>query len=97
MGSELEAEDRSLLMVEDNAAMADAVAIALRRRGYDVIHCLTVADARRCIHEKAPRYALVDLRLTDGSGLGLRRRAQSGAGLDGAARALKRRDYLPCR
>ncbi len=60
-----------LLMVEDNTMMAEAVSAALRRRGYHVEHFHTVAQARCRLAVKAPRYALVDLRLPDGSGLAL--------------------------
>jgi two-component system response regulator RegA len=71
MQSETGPDDCSLLMVEDNAMMSDAVAIALRRRGYEVLQCRSLAEARSHIEQKAPHYALVDLRLPDGSGLGL--------------------------
>jgi two-component system response regulator RegA len=69
MTTESEAADRSLLIVEDNALMAETVGAALTRRGYRVEQCHTLADARARLAAKAPRYALVDLRLPDGSGL----------------------------
>jgi len=71
MDSEFDPGDRSLMMVEDNVMMAETVSAALRRRGYEVEHSPTIADARRRLASRAPRYALVDLRLPDGSGLAL--------------------------
>lgn len=71
MDQHIPPDERSLLLVEDNLMMSEVVAGALTQRGYVVEHCSTVAEARRCIAERPPRYALVDLRLPDGSGLPL--------------------------
>lgn len=71
MDTDAEVTDRSLLLVEDNLMMAETVAGALRRRGYFVELCPTVAEARARLASSAPRHAVVDLRLPDGSGLSL--------------------------
>jgi two-component system response regulator RegA len=62
-------DERSLLIVEDNATMAQVVAGALAARGYSVEHCCSAAEARQRIQAAPPRHMLVDLRLPDGSGL----------------------------
>ena len=71
MAEPIVAPDMSLLLVEDHPVMAATVTAALRRRGYDAEHCATLAEARERIARKVPRYAVLDLRLPDGSGLGM--------------------------
>lgn len=71
MDTESQIDDRTLLLAEDNPMMADAVTIALERRGYQVVACRSVGEARRCIEMRPLRYAVVDLRMPDGSGLSL--------------------------
>jgi two-component system response regulator RegA len=74
--------DRSLLVVEDNPTMASVVCAALWQRGFDAVSCGSVAEARERIDTQPPRFALLDLRLPDGSGLQLvqrLRRARSDA------------------
>jgi len=63
---------RTLLLVEDDPVLADALARALARRGLEVVICSTVAQARRHLTlQRPPHCALLDLRLPDGSGLSL--------------------------
>jgi two-component system, response regulator RegA len=61
--------ERTLLLVEDDAALAEGLERALARRGYAVTVCATLHDALERISHGAPDYAAVDLRLPDGSGL----------------------------
>lgn len=60
---------RSLLIVDDDAPFRTRLARAMERRGFDVVAVDTVNMGVEVAHESAPRYAVVDLRLGDGSGL----------------------------
>lgn len=61
----------SFLLVDDDAALCDALARAFVARGFDVKTACSAeaacAQARAC----SPEYALIDLKLPDGSGLKL--------------------------
>lgn len=60
-----------LLLVEDDAVFAGAMARALRARSFDVAVAGDAAGALKCVREQTPRYAVVDLKLGDDSGLAL--------------------------
>ena len=60
-----------LLLVEDDAVFAGAMARALRARGFDVAMAGDAVGALKCVREQTPRYAVVDLKLGDDSGLAL--------------------------
>ncbi|MDG5495894.1 MULTISPECIES: ActR/PrrA/RegA family redox response regulator transcription factor [unclassified Niveispirillum] len=60
---------RSLLIVDDDAPFRIRLARAMERRGFDVVAVDSVNMGIEVAHESAPRYAVVDLRLGDGSGL----------------------------
>ena len=60
---------RALLLVEDDALLAESLSRAFMRRGYAVEVCDTAHDAFDRISARPPRFAIVDLRLPDGSGL----------------------------
>src|SRR3546814_3612678 len=53
----------------DLQRFCDRLARAMERRGFTVETAYTVADGLAVAHRLAPRYAVVDLRLDDGSGL----------------------------
>ena len=59
----------SLLMVDDDEMFASRLARALEKRGFVPEVALTVAEARQIVARRAPAYAVIDLRLEDGSGL----------------------------
>jgi len=61
--------DRSLLIVEDDKAFLERLARAMESRGFDVTSCGTVSEGVAHIGQSAPAFAVVDLRLGDGSGL----------------------------
>ena len=60
---------RTLLLVEDDEPLRTRLAKAMERRGFLVSTAESVADARRAVPGLRPAYAVVDLRLADGSGL----------------------------
>jgi len=60
---------RTLLIVDDDSPFRIRLARAMERRGYDVVAVETVALGVEVAQENAPAFAVVDLRLGDGSGL----------------------------
>jgi two-component system response regulator RegA len=62
------AGDKSLLIVDDDKPFLQRVARAMEARGYDVRTADSVAEGVKQA-EAAPAFAVVDLRLEDGSGL----------------------------
>ena len=61
--------DPSLLIVEDDAPFLKRLARAMEMRGFSVETAETVAEGIAKAKARPPKYAVVDLRLTDGSGL----------------------------
>lgn len=62
-------DDPSLLLVDDDQAFVERLARALQKRGFVPRTAASVAAARAAVAEAAPAYAVIDLRLEDGSGL----------------------------
>jgi two-component system, response regulator RegA len=62
---------RKLLLVDDDAPLRRSLARALERRGFDVLPAETAVEARDVASEHRPEYAVLDLRLAEGSGLDL--------------------------
>ena len=62
-------EDRTLLVLDDDAPFRVRLARALGQRGFDVTSLGSVAEARDHLKKQQPAFAVVDLRLEDGSGL----------------------------
>lgn len=58
-----------LLVVDDDPVFRSVLARALAKRGFDVQIAAGLAEARRALEEDAPDYAVVDLKMPDGSGL----------------------------
>jgi two-component system catabolic regulation response regulator CreB len=62
----------TILLLEDDPAIADAVAFALRREGLGVEHCGWLAEARERLRNKpVPDLLILDVGLPDGNGLDL--------------------------
>ena len=61
--------DQSLLLVDDDKAFVTRLARAMESRGFSVSTAETVALGIDIVKKQAPAYAVVDLRLGDGSGL----------------------------
>jgi len=66
-----EGSRRSLLIVDDDAPFRDRLAKAMTLRGFEVETADSVEAGRAKIVAKKPTYAVLDLRLQDGSGLDL--------------------------
>jgi two-component system response regulator RegA len=61
--------DRSLVIVDDDRSFLQRLARAMELRGFEVRFGHSVAEGVDLIREKAPAFAVVDMRLEDGSGL----------------------------
>ena len=60
---------RSLLIVDDDTVFRQRLARAMEKRGFDVVSVGTVAQGMEIASKTSPAFAVLDLRLTDGSGL----------------------------
>ncbi len=61
--------DKSLLILDDDAPFRTRLSRALENRGFEVNAVGTVAEASEIAVKTPPAYAVLDLRLEDGSGL----------------------------
>jgi two-component system response regulator RegA len=61
--------DRNLLIVDDDAPLCQRLARAMERRGFIVATADNVATGVAAARAQLPAFAVVDLRLGDGSGL----------------------------
>jgi two-component system, response regulator RegA len=61
--------ERTLLIVEDDKSLLQRLARAMEGRGFIVATAETVADGLHHVETAPPAYAVVDMRLGDGSGL----------------------------
>ena len=62
-------EDRTLLLVDDDEPFLRRLARAMEKRGFDTETAESVAAGKARAAARPPAYAVVDLRLEDGSGL----------------------------
>ncbi|MFD1881835.1 ActR/PrrA/RegA family redox response regulator transcription factor [Paracoccus pacificus] len=61
--------DPSLLLVDDDPVFVNRLARAMEKRGFDVVVAGSIAEGLSHVRERPPAYAVIDLRLEDGSGL----------------------------
>jgi two-component system, response regulator RegA len=61
--------DKSLLVVDDDRIFCDRLARALSARGLTARAAMSLTDALEAIKTAPPAFAVIDLRLGDGSGL----------------------------
>ncbi|MDB5468743.1 MAG: hypothetical protein JWR84_303 [Caulobacter sp.] len=61
--------DKTLLVLDDDAPLRTRLGRALEQRGFEVTLAGSVAEGIAAIRAHAPAYAVVDLKLDDGSGL----------------------------
>ena len=64
---------RSILVVDDEIELANALATGLRREGYTVSTAGSLAEAFDAVARRAPRLIILDVLLPDGVGLSLLR------------------------
>ena len=69
----------TVLIVEDEIAIADTLLYALHAAGLLASHAATLADARRLLVQSVPSLIILDLGLPDGSGLDLCREIRRGS------------------
>ena len=62
-------QDKTLLIVDDDDAFRNRLSRAMEKKGFEVKDAKTVIDAIKLVRSLPPNFALVDLRLEDGSGL----------------------------
>jgi len=65
----MDAEQRLLLIVEDDAAFARTLNRSFERRGYAVLLATQLVEVQALLKTQTPRYAVVDLKLAGASGL----------------------------
>ena len=61
--------DRTLLLLDDDQALRNRLGRALEGRGFEVRSAGSVAEAQALLKAAAPAFAVLDMRLEDGSGL----------------------------
>lgn len=61
--------DRSLLVLDDDAPLRTRLGRALEQRGFDIVLVGSVAEALAAVKTHPPAYAVLDMRLEDGTGL----------------------------
>ena len=64
-----EFEDKSLLIVDDDAVFRDRLSRAMTKKGFQVTQAEGVRIALNLIKSSLPGFAVVDLRLNDGNGI----------------------------
>ena len=63
------AVERSLLIVDDDKSFVQRLARAMEMRGFEVTTAEAVSEGLQQVERSAPAFAVVDMRLGDGSGL----------------------------
>ncbi len=61
--------DRTLMLLDDDATLRMRLGRALEARGFKTIQVQSVAEAMQALTLAPPAYAVLDMRLEDGSGL----------------------------
>ena len=62
-------QDRSLLLLDDDQALRTRLGRALEARGFEVTTAGSVSEATEVLRTYRPAFAVLDMRLDDGSGL----------------------------
>ncbi len=61
--------DKSLLVLDDDAPLRTRLGRALEQRGFEITLVGSVAEALTAVRAQAPAFAVLDMRLEDGTGL----------------------------
>lgn len=72
---------KRILIVEDDLALSEGVALALRDEGTEIMQADTLAKAGDLLRENSFDLAIMDINLPDGSGLDLMRQVKERSGL----------------
>ena len=64
-----ELNDKSLLLLDDDAPLRTRLGRALESRGFQTQLVASVTEALTAVRSKAPAFAVLDMRLEDGNGL----------------------------
>ncbi|MEE9272143.1 MAG: ActR/PrrA/RegA family redox response regulator transcription factor [Robiginitomaculum sp.] len=62
-------QDNKLMVLEDDQAFRIRLGRALEARGFDVVLAQSIAQATAIVKSNPPAFAVLDMRLNDGSGL----------------------------
>ena len=62
-------ENNSLLILDDDQPFLKRLSVAMEKRGFNVFPASCMADFSKIIENERPNYAIIDLRLSDGTGL----------------------------
>ena len=62
-------KDKSLLIMDDDQILLRRLARSLEQAGFEVRAAASVSEARAIIDDQPPAFALLDMKLEDGSGL----------------------------
>ena len=62
-------KDNSLLILDDDQPFLKRLSVEMKKRGFNVYPASSMADFCKIIENVSPNYAIVDLRLNDGTGL----------------------------
>jgi two-component system response regulator RegA len=65
----IKAADRTLLLLDDDGALRTRLGRALEARGFQTIQVGSVSEALIAVADSPPAFAVLDMRLEDGSGL----------------------------
>ena len=61
--------DNSLLILDDDDVFRNRLLMAMTKKGFASYGASSVSEAEKLLTESLPKYAVIDLRLNDGSGL----------------------------
>ncbi len=62
-------EETKILVIEDEDGAREIIARCLKRKGYFTLSAATAKDGLELVRKEHPNIILLDIRLTDGSGL----------------------------
>jgi len=88
-----EFEDKSLLLVDDDNPFRERLARAMEKKGFSVTQADSVSKGVSAAKQKKPAFAVVDLRLGDGSGLEVVKEIQNNSTKDKNSRIIMLTGY----
>ena len=88
-----EFEDKSLLIVDDDNPFRERLARAMEKKGFSVTQAESVNKGVNIAKQKKPAFAVVDLRLGDGSGLEVVKEIQNNSSKEKKSRIIMLTGY----